>query len=95
MLCLRIRAGVTRQINKEGWPVPAVSVAVEGGRLVDLAEERVLCQEAAEFGIEVAGFRVVEARLGVEDVSGEGEAVGAVGQFFWESEVAPGILGNY
>jgi hypothetical protein len=67
---------------------------VEAGRLVDLAEEGVLCQESAELGIEVAGLGVVEAGLLVVDVAGEGEAVGALGEFARESEVAPGVLGN-
>jgi hypothetical protein len=45
-------------------------------RLIDLAEERILADESAELGIEESGLCVVEARLGFEDVSGEGESVG-------------------
>ena len=51
--------------------------------LVDLAQERVLGEESSELGIEVAGLCVVEAGLGVEDVAGEGEAVGAVASARW------------
>jgi hypothetical protein len=66
---------------------------MEGGWLIDLAEERILGEEAPELGIEVAGLGVVEAGLGVEVVACEGEAVGAGGQLVGEAEVAPGILG--
>src|SRR5262249_28218691 len=59
--------------------------------VIDLPEERVLCQEATELGIEVAGFGVVEAGFFVPDVAGEGEAVlGGVG-VGREAEVAPGV----
>jgi hypothetical protein len=68
---------------------------MEGRWVVLGSEERVLGQEASEFRIEVPCLGVVEAGLGVVDVSGEAEAVGGVGQFVWESEVAPGVLGNY
>jgi len=81
-------------VDVEGRPIPAVQVAMQARRLVDLAEVAVLCEESSEFGIEVAGLGVVEAGLGVVDVSGEGEAVLGVVELRRESEVAPGILGN-
>ncbi len=64
---------------------------MQARRLVDLPEVAVLSEESSELGIEVAGLCVVEAGLFVPDVSSEGEAVGALTQFVWESEVAPGI----
>ena len=65
---------------------------MEARWLVDLgSEEGVLSEESPELGIEVAGLCVVEAGLGVEDVAGEGEAVGGLASARWESEVAPGI----
>ena len=82
-------------VDVEGRPVPPVQVAMEAGRFIDLAEVAVLGEESPEFGIEVAGLCVVEPGLFVPDVSGEGEAVLGVVQFVGESEVAPGILGNY
>ena len=59
---------VARWIDIKRRPVGSVCVPMERGRLVDLSEERVLGQESTELGIEVAGFCVVEAGLGVEDV---------------------------
>jgi hypothetical protein len=67
---------------------------VERRRLIDLTEVGVLCEESSEFGIEVAGLGVVEARLVVEDVAGEGETILGGVELLWEAEVAPGILGN-
>jgi len=86
--------GMPCGIEVEGRPVPSVGVAVERRRLVDLPEVTVLRQESSEFRVEVPGLGVVEAGLLVVDVSGEGEAVGGAGQLLWESEVAPGVLGN-
>jgi len=93
---VRIRRliAVPRRVYERCRVVVGVQVPMQAGRLVDLAEERVLGEESSELGIEVAGLGVVEAGFGVEDVSGEGEAVGAVGQLAGETEVAPGILGN-
>jgi hypothetical protein len=59
------------------------------------SEEQVLCEEPPQLGIEVAGLGVVEPRLLIPDVPGEGEAVTARVELRRESEVAPGILGNY
>jgi len=67
---------------------------MQARRLVCLAEEGVLGEEASQLGIEVAGLGVVEAGLFVPDVAGEREAVPARVELGWESEVAPGILGN-
>jgi hypothetical protein len=68
---------------------------MEAGWVVVVTEEGVLGEESSEFGIEVAGLGVVEAGLLVVDVSGEGEAVRRGRQLTWETEVAPGILGNF
>ena len=94
MLRLRVRARVTRQIDIEGRPVPPVGVSMERRWRIDLTEERVLSEESSELGVEVAGLGVVEAGFGVPDVAGEGEAVLRVVQLCWESEIAPGVLGN-
>jgi len=83
----------SRWIYIERGPVAGVEVAVERGWFIDLSEEGVLGEEPPELGIEVAGLCVVEAGLGVEDVAGEGEAVGGLGELSGESEVAPGVLG--
>jgi hypothetical protein len=85
---------VSCRIDEEGWSIPGVQVAMQRWRVVGLAEERVLGEEASQLGIEVAGLGVVEAGFLVVDVAGEGEAVGGVVELVWESEVAPGILGN-
>jgi hypothetical protein len=71
-----------------------VHIPVQRGRLIDLAEEGVLGQESSEFGIEVAGFGVVEPGLLIPDMAREGEAVLGGVELGWEAEVAPGILGN-
>jgi hypothetical protein len=68
---------------------------MEGRWVVLGSEEGVLREESSQFWIEVAGFGVVEAGLGVVDVSGEGEAVLGGFELCGETEVAPGILGNF
>ena len=82
---------VSRRVDVANRVLVCVEVPVQARRLVDLPEEAVLGQESPEFGIEVSCLGVVEAGLGVEDVAGEGEAVGGVGQLGGEAEVAPGI----
>jgi hypothetical protein len=67
---------------------------MEARWIVLCSEEGVLGEESTEFGIEVAGLGVVEVRLGVVVVAGEGKAVAGGFELFGESEVAPGILGN-
>jgi hypothetical protein len=60
---------------------------------VDVSQEAVLCEEAPEFGRQVAGFGEVEAGLAVEEVAGQAEAVAGAVEFCWEAVVAPGVLG--
>jgi hypothetical protein len=85
---------VPRWIREPRRVVVRIQVPVQAWRLIDLSEIGVLGQESPQLRIEVAGLGAIEAGFGVVEVSGEGEAVGGVGQFFGESEVAPGILGN-
>ena len=82
------RVDITKRIR-----VP-VEVTVEGRGVVDVAEEGVLGEEAAEFGIEVAGLGVVEAGFLVELVASESEAVLGGVELLWEAVITPGILGN-
>jgi hypothetical protein len=89
------RCWVPVLINEDRRVVGRVDIAMERRRLIDLAEEAVLGEKSSQLGIEVSSFRVVEAGFGVEDVASEGEAVGALCELCGESEVAPGILGNY
>ena len=82
-----------RHIDVADRVVRRVEVPVQARRVVDVAEEGVLGEEASEFRIEVAGLGEVEARLSVKEVAGEAEAVQALVEFRWEAVVAPGILG--
>lgn len=67
---------------------------MEARRFVEFAEELVLSQEPSEFGLVVPGLGVVEVGLGIEEIPRESEAVLALVEFLWESEVAPRVLGN-
>jgi hypothetical protein len=62
---------------------------MQARRLVDLAQEAVLADEAPDLWVVEAGLCEEEARLLVPDVAGEGEAVLGGLEFFWEPEVAP------
>src|SRR5262249_46648443 len=82
---------VPGRVDVEGRPVSSVEVAMEARWVVLGSQERILGEESSEFGIEVAGFGVVEARLLVPDVACEGEAVLGGVELLREAEVAPGV----
>jgi hypothetical protein len=50
---------MTRRIDEPSWIVVRVEVPMQAGRVIDLAEERILAGESSNLGIEVA-------RLGVK-----------------------------
>jgi hypothetical protein len=85
---------MTARVDEEGGPVSGVQIPMQTRRFVDLAQVAVLADETSELRVKKARFRKVEPGLGVEDVTGEREAVGGGRELVGESEVAPGILGN-
>src|SRR5262249_14701488 len=87
----QIPGGVPGGVDETRRVVVRVEVAMQARRGIDRANVTVLVEESSELGIEVAGFGVVEARLFVPDVAGEGEAVLGGVELDGEAEVAPGV----
>ncbi len=71
----RTHAVVAREIHIAQRAGVGVEVAVEAGRCERVAEVGVCGGEAAQLRVVEAGLEVVEARLGVELVTGVGETI--------------------
>jgi hypothetical protein len=61
-------------------PIADIDITMEARRIVNRDWEGILRRKPPEFWIEVPGLGIVEPGFGVEDVPGEGEAVGALGE---------------
>ena len=67
---------------------------MQARRLVYVPQERVLADEPSQLWVIEASLCEEQARLLIPDVTGDGEAVLGGVEFLWETEVAPGVLGN-
>ena len=58
-------------VDVPGWVIGSVQVPMQARRLGQLAQVRVLGEEASQLGIEVSSFGVVELGFGIEVMTGE------------------------